>query len=199
MSQDGTPDMLDELASAARARDWNRCRELTATLLARLPLEEILDIAREQVAARLQWFERHHPTEDRPRALLASLRASKGAEHEPPDRPEWGEYEGPGGNNHVGAIEALFETACSGANQSRRVAMAVEAIASAIMAEKVARWGNRHPELWQLWYREGLSGEPRTKPDLLVSMGKDPEAAAADTAGWLSVENELRRRQPFAP
>ena len=186
--------MLDELAGAASARDWNRCRELTAALLARLPAEEVLEIAREQVAARLQWFERHHPSEDRPRALLASLRASTGAGHRPLDCSDWGEYEGPGGNNYVGAIDALLETACSGADQPRRVAMAVEAIASAIMAEKVARWGGRHPELWQLWYREGLSGEPRTKPDLLVSMGKDPEAAAADTAGWLAVENELRRR-----
>jgi len=193
MSDDENSDILDELARAARGRDWNRCRNLTGALLARLPADAAAEVARAQVAARLPFFERHHPTEQRPRTLLASLTVATGG-GEPLDRSAWGECEGPGGNSYIGAIEALLETVRAGADQPRRVAMAVEAIASAIMAEKVAGWGGRHPDLWQLWYREGLSGEPRTKPDLLASMANDPDAAAADTAGWLAVESELRHR-----
>jgi hypothetical protein len=194
MSNGPASDVSEELAqleAASRARDWNHCRELVAALLARLPPADVQEVARKQVAVRLSWFERYHPTDMRPRILLGALERG-----ELSGTPTWLEHdrEGPGGNNYIGALEALLAGARSTADPERSVSLAVEAIASAIMTEKVARWGGRHMEDWRVWYAEGVSGEMRTKPALLVPMATDVEVAAADTLGWLAVEDELRQR-----
>jgi hypothetical protein len=82
------------LIRAAYARDWATARAATQALVAAMPAEDAVALARAEVAQRLPLFEAHHPDATWARAYLEG---APGAAVVTDD-----EWSGPGGNNFAG-------------------------------------------------------------------------------------------------
>lgn len=168
---------LDTLVRAARARDWATARAATEALVAAMPAEDAVALARAEVARRLPAFEAHHPDATWARAYLEGAPGGAVVTDD--------EWPGPGGNNFAAAVEALDRAAH--ATDATRPTQVVEAIASAIMAELAAAWGARFPERWRRWYVDARGGDEPGDPSALVDMMADEQTAARDVAAWLAV------------
>jgi hypothetical protein len=102
------------------------------------------------------------------------------------------EFPGPGANNFISAVRALWE-ASRLLEDTRRCAEAlVNAFAGSIMGEKLEHWGSRHPEAWARWYQLASSGSDDTSRfNILISSSRDPEAVAVQRGAWLEVADRL--------
>jgi hypothetical protein len=199
-----TADGPDALRKAAERRAWNECREATERLLCRLAPAEAFRFAVAQVAKRIPGFERYPPGASWPRERLGNIleAAETGPSSDwPSELPEAvEEYPGPGANNFVLALSALWDAVGASGDPQRRTALLVEAIAGAIMAGMIEHWGARHPDAWRSWLQAAAkvrsgreSNGEETQLRVLRSMMDDPEVAKIDTAAWLDVADELER------
>ncbi|XXF77817.1 hypothetical protein P2318_32920 [Myxococcaceae bacterium GXIMD 01537] len=186
---------LRALRHAADRGDWNACSEATEALLPHLPMARALELTRAQVERRLPAFERHQPGVTWPRAFLEALRAPEDSGDEergwPPGEDE---FPGPGANTFIRALDALRRARRPTTHEAQRVTALVEAIQSAILAEKTEAWGARHPDRWAFWYENALSDEPgveQARTQVLLDMARDPESVRLKRAGWRDVADRL--------
>lgn len=185
---------LRALRHAADAGDWNAARDASLRLLRRLSAPHALELARQQVARRLPAFERHQPGVPWPRDFLESLRTEDPAGEGEKKWPwEEDEFAGPGANNFIRGVDHLWEARRALRRDWERAAdLLVEAIATAIMAEKLEAWGARHPEQWRSWYQSASEGEsdPR-RYDVLVACAQDPQSVRIQRESWHDVADRL--------
>jgi hypothetical protein len=172
---------LDALIHAAHARDWNAARAAVEALVASLPADAAIALARAEVVRRLPAFEAHHPGSAWPRSYLEG---EPGVEAIVED-----EWPGPGGNNFASAIAHLDDAVH--ATDAARPAHVVDAIASAIMAEISAAWGARFPERWRGWYDTALLADGSADWRVLFDMRDDPDRRERFVAAWLAVADAI--------
>jgi hypothetical protein len=182
---------VQALRSAAEEGGWNQCRAATEVLLLRLPTSRAVQLARDFIADRLPVFERQQPGVLWPRELLGAVR-EKGSSSRERIWPEEDEFSGPGGNSFKKAVESLWHGSLRTDDTRQCTADMVDAISSAIMAERVEHWGSRHPKEWALWYELALSGEsdPRMT-DIQLAMLKDPALKRLKRDAWLELAERL--------
>lgn len=178
------------LRRAGDMGDWNSCLDATRRLLSRLPAKEALGLIKNQVAARLPGFEYHQPGVTWPRELIETV-----IEAGTPDGwcwPDDDEFPGPGANNFISAVEHLWRASQNEDDNEKRIGCLVRAVASAIMAEKLEKWGTRHFEQWQRWYKQALDQDERmVQLRLQEQMVFGSEGTEIGRKAWLEVADAL--------
>ena len=183
-----TEEELQALRRAAELGDVNGCWDATQKLLRRLPAHLALRLVREFVTRRLPLFERHQPGVHWPRQFIESVPETGSAD----DRTTWPEAEddfpGPGANNFIGSVEALWKAGRLVDDVQRRNELLADAIVGVAIAEQFEHWGAQHPDAWANWYQLAASGsDDPSQYHTLITIKKDPEAAAVQRAAWLEL------------
>lgn len=183
-------ELMATLRDAARDRDWNVGCEVLEALLPRLPVPTMLRLAHDEVRRRLPAFERHHPHMHWPRVWLDALLSGEPFTFDEATPEVLEEAPGPGGNNFTEAVQQLALAAA--ADSGKRVKHTVEAISGAIMAESTEVGGSKYRDLWDLWFQDMLNHEEKHKYWWVLSkINNDPDVAAAETAAWSRLADEL--------
>lgn len=184
---------LRELRSGVDQRGSDACREATAKLLRRMSPTQALEVARQQVERSLPAFERHQPGVTWPRDFLESLRVSDPLGEDGYVWPwENDEFAGPGANNFIAGLDALWRARRLPGDDSQRWELLVDAINNAVLAEMVEAWGARHPEEWRHWLWRGPDYE--SHPDrgrIQATMMTAPETLRLKREGWLYTADRL--------
>jgi hypothetical protein len=105
------------------------------------------------------------------------------------------EFEEPGGNNYLAAVEALVQASHHRDDPKACATSLAEAIAGAIVATLAEHWGLQHRDLWDQWYSAERRGD--TPPsNVILGMTqkmKDPQVAALEREAWLEVADAFER------
>jgi hypothetical protein len=182
-------EQLRTLRESARRGNWNGCRDAAEALLARIPDDAMLDIARDEVARRLPSFERHHPHIHWPRVWLNALATGEPFTFDEGAPGVLDEAPGPGGNGFAEAIRQL--ALANAAERAQRVTHAIAAISRVILAEGSELWGRDHRELWDLWYQDAKGLEEHRCYWILEEIRKDPRVVAVKLASWNRLADKL--------
>ncbi len=198
---------LAALRRAASSRDWNTCVELTGELLRHLDPWDAISLAIQQLALFLPSFERYHEGATWPRMrldTLVSLVQQRDMSNQPqlPGIPELSQdYDTPGANNFVTALENLWEAFGTTRGSERWLELLKLAIAGAIMARLVEHWGRSHPSEWERQYQHWRNMETGVEEVIsdAILLGKsfwaDPHVGGLDTALWLTLATEIENVQ----
>ena len=134
---------LGLLSAAVEAMDTNRAQEVLLSLLLRRPVTDALALAESRIRAGLPWF-----LSDRPRDPWTEAALAEPTTPPPPD------YEGPGENNFVNAIDNFNCARLAPGDHRKACQLVVAAVAGAIVAAAWHAYGTKHPEGWARWYKE---------------------------------------------
>lgn len=190
MDRRGPTEELQSLRLAAAQGSWNGCQAATEQLLLRLPLLRALALARDFVASRLPLFERHHPAVRWPREFIESVCEPK-AVHEARRWPQDDDFPGPGANNFISAVQALWDARQQAADQHSWPAALAAAIAGTIMAERNEYWGSRNPDAWARWYQLAPDSDDTNELKTLIAIAQEPAVMRVERAAWSEVAERL--------
>jgi hypothetical protein len=190
MDPRGPIEELQSLRLAAAQGSWNGCQAATERLLCRLPFLQALAVARDFAASRLPLFERHQPGVHWPREFIASV-CEPEAVSETRRWPQDDDFAGPGANNFISAVQALWTTRQQVADQHSWPATLAVAIAGTIMAERNEFWGSRDPEAWAHWYQLAPDSDDPSRFKTLIAVAREPEVMKTERAAWLEVADRL--------
>ncbi len=184
---------LQALRRAADANALNACRDALEKLLRRLAPAQALELARQQVERRLPLFERQQPGVLWPRDFLESLRVADPSGEGGRQWPwEHDEFPGPGANTFTSGIDDLWQARRLQPDDPRRLELLVDAIAAAIMVDKLDAWGARNPERWAYWYESAMTGEADPeRGEILLACSLDPESIRIKREAWHEVADRL--------
>ncbi|MFE8604960.1 hypothetical protein [Archangium violaceum] len=190
------PDITDvDVAALRRAGevvDSNACQDAIMRLMLRMPAQRALELAQQQVASRWTLFERHQPGVEWPLRFIEA--AKKPDMQEQLVWPDDDDFAGPGANNFIRAVEYLWSASRILNDDEKRVTALVDAIANAIMSERLENWGARHPSQWRRWYQDMMEGWRRVENQRMQrDMVLGPEGMKVGRAAWLALADELEK------
>jgi hypothetical protein len=202
-----TPEIIEhlkKLREAAAANDWNGYHVALPPLLLALPASDAIEFALAQFRAYLPRFERAHPDAAWPRQRLHKLAVSgpgyRAIRVQPWLTDARQEYQTPGSERFVLALERVWQAAFSVDQPDVRVAHLVAAVIGVRLADLEEAWYGPRPEAWEQWLlalttpvREDSAG-PRAASKIGITFGHDPAIRQRETAAWLEVADELERR-----
>ncbi|HEX5750852.1 MAG TPA: hypothetical protein VFZ09_31800 [Archangium sp.] len=190
------PDFTDvDVAALRRAGevvDSKACQDALRRLLLRMPAPRAWELARQQVASRWTLFERHQPGVEWPLRFIEA--AKNPGVREQLEWPDDDDFAGPGANNFIRAVEYLWGASRILNDDEKRVTALVDAIANAIMSERLEDWGARHPSQWRRWYQDMMEGGWRVENQRMQrEMVLGPEGMKVGRAAWLALADDMER------
>ena len=184
---------LDQLRTAAEARDPERCQFLLKSLFMGMEFYLALAVVIERAQAFLPAFEHYYPDGGFARQILMQMVNTGAAPSSlPPEALR--DFEYPGAANFMKALADLAHALQQGPLPPR-IGYLVSATVNAIMAELVEHYYGRHMDHWQI-VRENPES-PRAH-EIAYLFWTDEDVALLDTDHWLqvadSIEAHLRRQ-----
>ena len=187
---------LDQLRTAAEARDPERCQFLLKSLFMKMDFYLALAVVIERAQSFLDTFELYYPDGAFARQILMQMVNTGTAPARLPPEAMRGLSIYPGAANYMKALADLAHALQQGPLPPR-IGYLVSGTVNAIMAELVDHYYGRRPETWDL---------VRKRPDdpaseqIAYEFWMDEEVALLDTDHWLqvadSIERQMQRQYP---
>lgn len=184
---------LEQLRSAAEARDPERCQFLLKSLFMGMEFYLALAVVIERTQAFLPAFEHYYPDGGFARQILKQMiNTGTAPSRLPPEALR--DFEYPGAANFMKALADLAHALQQGPLPPR-IGYLVSATVNAIMAELVEHYYGRHMDHWQIVRENPEDPEAR---EIAYQFWMDEEIALLDTDHWLqvadSIEAHMRRQ-----
>ena len=185
-----SPETLDQLRTAAEARDPERCQFLLKSLFIEMEFYHALAVVIERAQSFLETFELYHAEGAFARQILMQMvNTGKAPARLPPEAMQ--DLDFPGGANFMKALSDLAHALQPGPLPPR-VGYLVSATVNAIMAELVEHYYGRRSDDWALVREQ--PADPRAQ-DVAYAFWIDEEVALLDTDHWLQVADSIERHR----
>lgn len=182
------PATLEQLRSAAEARDPERCQFLLKSLFMEMDFYPALAVVIERAQSFLDTFELYYPDGSFARQILMQMvNTGTAPARLPPEAMR--DFQSPGAANYMKALADLARALQQGPLPPR-IGYLVSATVNAIMAELVEHYYGRRPEAWDLMRKQ--PDDPASK-EIAYEFWTDEEVALLDTDHWLQVADSIER------
>ena len=177
---------LQELRTAAEARDPERCQFLLKSLFMEMNFYLALAVVIERAQSFLETFELYYPDGAFARQILMQMvNTGTAPARLPPEAMQ--DFEYPGAANYMKALADLAHALQQGPLPPR-IGYLVSATVNAIMAELVEHYYGRRPDAWSQ-VREAPEGEQAKR--IAYDFWTNEEVALLDTDHWLQVADSI--------